>query len=251
MRISSWNVNGLRAVQKKGFSEWLESTAPDVAGLQEIKCQESQLDEATRNLHGYQSYFFPAQKAGYSGVALYCRKAPVQVIYGMGIDDFDAEGRVITAELDDLFYVTAYFPNSQDEGARLAYKLEFNCRLQDFLRGLSSRGKPVLLGGDLNVAHHEIDIYNPKANIRSAGFLPEERAWMSQFLEAGYRDLFREVCSDAQCYTWWSYMFKAREKNRGWRIDYLVGDAKFPKPKACVHQTQVLGSDHCPIYVDF
>lgn len=251
MKFASWNVNGLRAVAKKGFADWLESTAPDVAGLQEIKCSQSQLEAEVLSPLGYCSYFFPAQRAGYSGVAIYCRRPPTDVIYGMGVDEFDSEGRVLTVELPDLYYVTAYFPNSQDAGARLDYKLAFNKTMVSFLNGLASRGKPVVLCGDLNVAHKEIDIYNPKSNQNSAGFLPEERAWMDEFLSMGYSDLFRRQCQEPQHYTWWSYMFKAREKNRGWRIDYFVGCPRFDASSDCRHQTEVLGSDHCPITLEF
>jgi exodeoxyribonuclease-3 len=250
MKLASWNVNGLRAVGKKGFVEWLEAERPDVVGLQEIKCQVEQLDETLLHPLGYHSFFHSAVKPGYSGVALYCREEPLSTLTGIGKSEFDNEGRVLTAELESLFFVTAYFPNSQDDHARLPFKLSFNHTMVEFLASLRQKGKPVVLCGDFNVAHRDIDIFNPKGNINSAGFLPQERAWMDEFLGAGYRDLFREHCQEPNQYTWWSYMFKARQKNRGWRIDYFAGSPELPPTKACYHRTEVLGSDHCPIVLE-
>lgn len=247
MKLATWNVNGLRAVFKKGLCEWLESCQPDVVALQEVKCSEDQLDDALRSPVGYQGWFFPAARPGYSGVGVYARQQPLQVLYGLGEDEFDSEGRSMTLEFPDFYLVGAYFPNAQGEGRRLDYKIRF-CEWMDvYLKRLRQRGKPVLLCGDVNIAHHDIDLANPKANKNQAGFLPEERAWMDRFLAQGYQDLFRQQHPEPEQYTWWSYLNQARKRNRGWRIDYFLASPEFSHPYECTHLTEVLGSDHCPV----
>lgn len=250
MKLISWNVNGLRAVFKKGFGDWLESHQPEVVALQEIKCSQEQLDDDMKCPAGYQGWFFPAARPGYSGTALYCRKAPLQVLYGLGEDEFDCEGRSLTAEFPDFYLIGAYFPNAQGEGRRLDYKLRFCEWMQLYLQRLGQRGKPVLLCGDINIAHREIDIHDPKGNRKQAGFLPEERAWMDRFLEAGYQDLFRQQNPEPEHYTWWSYLNQARQRNRGWRIDYFLASPDFQSTYRCIHQSEVSGSDHCPVLLE-
>lgn len=247
MKLASWNVNGLRAVLKKGFAEWLESEAPDVVAVQEIKCSLDQLDEACKSPAGYQGWFFPAARPGYSGVGLYCRQAPLDVLYGLGEDEFDCEGRSLTAEFPDFYLIGAYFPNAQGEGRRLDYKIRFCEWMQLYVERLSRRGKPILICGDINIAHHPIDIHDPKGNKNQAGFLPEERDWMTRFLEKGNQDLFRQQNPEPEQYTWWSYLNFARKRNRGWRIDYFLATPDFQIPYQCTHLTEVLGSDHCPV----
>lgn len=250
MRLISWNVNGLRAIFKKGFPEWLESHAPDVVALQEIKCSEAQLDETLKAPCGYQGWFFPAARAGYSGTAIYSKKAPIQVLYGLGEDEFDSEGRSLTAEFADFYLIGAYFPNAQGEGRRLDYKIRFCQWMQLYIERLAQRGKPVLLCGDINIAHREIDIHDPKGNRNQAGFLPQEREWMEQFLNQGNQDLFRQHHPEPNHYTWWSYLNQARTRNRGWRIDYFLATPSFQQPYQCTHLVEVLGSDHCPVQLE-
>jgi exodeoxyribonuclease-3 len=250
MRLVSWNVNGLRAVFKKGFPEWLEVHQPDVVAIQEIKCSLSQLDESLTHPCGYQSWFFPAAKAGYSGVALYCKQSPLQVMHGLGEDEFDSEGRSLTAEFPDFYLIGAYFPNAQGAGRRLDYKLRFLEWMQLYVQRLAQRGKPVLVCGDFNIAHQEIDIHDPRGNRNQAGFLPEERAWMTQMLERGYQDLFRQQHPEPEQYTWWSYLNFARKRNKGWRIDYFMGDPSFQIPYRSRHYPEVEGSDHCPVELE-
>lgn len=248
MLLYSWNVNGIRAAQKKGFLDWLQQSNADVVCLQEIKARPDQLDAGLANPQGYHAYWFPAQKPGYSGLAAFSRQKPVMVHDGWGIEAFDAEGRTQTLEFEKFVLVNAYFPNSQREHTRLDYKLDFCQHMQRYLDDWVKKGKEVVLCGDYNIAHQEIDLANPKTNVNNAGFLPQERAWMSQFLQAGYHDIFREQHSGNGHYTWWSNRKGVREKNIGWRLDYhcvsaglknLCGPAQ--------HHPQVMGSDHCPV----
>ncbi|EKD39215.1 MAG: hypothetical protein ACD_75C00473G0002 [uncultured bacterium] len=251
MKCISWNVNGIRAVEKKGFAEQLQAFDADVVAIQETKAQEDQLSDELKNIPGYTSYWHSAERKGYSGVAVYTRLAPAAVRYGMGDPEFDCEGRVLTLEFADCYLINIYFPNSAEELKRLDYKLRFNNRLLAFAKELEQR-KPVILCGDFNVAHKEIDLKNPKANEKNAGFTPEERAWMDSFVAAGFVDTFRLFNQDPGQYTWWSYRFNARAKNVGWRIDYFcVSGAACARVKSATILDEVMGSDHCPVALEF
>ena len=248
VKILSWNVNGIRAVQKNGFQEWFQQEAAEIVCVQEIKANPEQLTEEVLHPLNYHSFWNPAQKPGYSGVALYSKKDPLRVEYGIGAPEIDAEGRVLTAEFSDFLVVNCYFTNSQRDHARLGYKLAFCKKILDYCETLKERGKPVVLCGDLNIAHQEIDLKNPKSNQDNAGFLPEERAWMGHFLATGYVDVFRHFVRDPGHYTWWSYRPGVREKNIGWRLDYFIINREcVDLLKEIRHQAEVLGSDHCPV----
>ena len=246
MKLISWNVNGLRAVCDKGFREIFESLNADFFCLQETKLQAGQLD---LSFDGYQSYWNYADKKGYSGTAIFTKHEPLCVSYGIGIDQHDHEGRVITLEMPDFFLVTCYTPNSQDELRRLDYRMTWEDDFRAFLHSLEAKGKPVIVCGDLNVAHKEIDLKNPKTNRRNAGFTDEERDKMTILLDSGFTDTWRYFNPDlADIYSWWSYRFKAREKNVGWRIDYFLTSSSINDRlvSASIH-TEILGSDHCPV----
>ena len=247
MKFISWNVNGLRACYGKGFEEAFRTLDADFFCLQETKMQEGQLDAA---FEGYRSYWNYAEKKGYSGTAVFTRREPLAVTYGLGAEEHDREGRVITLEMEDFFLVTVYTPNSQDELRRLDYRMEWEDAFRQYLLGLDAR-KPVVVCGDLNVAHREIDLKNPKANRRNAGFTDEERAKFQALLDAGFVDTFRYFYPDLEgIYSWWSYRFRAREKNAGWRIDYFLVSARLTDrlQEAKIH-TEIYGSDHCPVEV--
>lgn len=251
MKCISWNVNGIRAVGKKGFAEQLLAFDADVVALQETKIQEDQLTDELRNIPGYTSYWHCAERKGYSGVACYTRIPPLAIRYGLGDPEFDCEGRVLTLEFVDCYLVNIYFPNSAEKLVRLAHKLRFNDRLLAFAMELE-RTKPVILCGDFNVAHKEIDLKNPKTNVKNAGFTPEERAWMDSFVAAGFVDTFRLFCQDPDQYTWWSYRFSARAKNVGWRIDYFcVSGTAVDRVRSAAILSEVMGSDHCPVVLEF
>ena len=245
MKLISWNVNGLRACVGKGFVDIFRSMDADVFCLQETKLQEGQIDLDLPDYHCYWNY---AEKKGYSGTAMFLKREPLAVTYGIGIDKHDREGRVITAELEDCFVVTVYTPNSQNELARLDYRMEWEDAFREYLMGLDRR-KPVVVCGDLNVAHTEIDLKNPKTNRMNAGFTDEERAKFGALLESGFTDTFRLLYPDAEgVYSWWSYRFHAREKNAGWRIDYfLVSDRLRDAVKQATIHADIFGSDHCPV----
>ncbi len=247
MDIISWNVNGIRAVEKKGFVEWLASCGADIVCIQETKAKPEQLSPALLQPDTYTSFFASAQKAGYSGTALYTKKEPDKVEY-LGDAAYDAEGRVVSAYFGKLVVISAYFPNSQDGGKRLEYKLGFCASILKYLDTLVQKGFDVVLCGDYNIAHKPIDLANPKANEGNAGYLPEERAWMDEFTSSGYTDTFRMFCAEPKRYTWWSYRFHAREKNIGWRIDYqCVNESFAPRVISSEILSGVTGSDHCPI----
>lgn len=244
MKFISWNVNGLRACEGKGFSDVFRNLDADCFCLQETKMQEGQLDI---EFPGYDSYWNYAEKKGYSGTAIFSRVKPLSVTYGIGIDEHDHEGRVITMEFDDLYLVTVYTPNSQDELRRLDYRMQWEDDFQAYLRQLDEK-KPVVVCGDMNVAHEEIDLKNPKTNRRNAGFTDEERDKFTQLLNAGFTDTFRWQHPDEVTYSWWSYRFRAREKNTGWRIDYFVVSNRLqPRIAETAIHTDILGSDHCPV----
>jgi len=243
-KLVSWNVNGLRACEGKGFSDIFRQLDADYFCLQETKMQAGQLD---MQFEGYESFWNYADKKGYSGTAIFARRKPLSVSYGMGIDEHDHEGRVITLETEQFYLVCCYTPNSQDELRRLDYRMKWEHDFLEYLRRLDAV-KPVVLCGDLNVAHEEIDIKNPKTNRRNAGFTDEERQCFSTLLDAGFTDTFRWKYPDEVKYSWWSYRFQARQKNAGWRIDYFVVSNRLREAvaDAGIH-TQILGSDHCPV----
>lgn len=245
MKLISWNVNGLRACMKKGFEEYFKETDADIFCVQETKLQEGQIDFCPE---GYECYWNYAERKGYSGTAVFTKKKPLEVVYGIGIDEHDHEGRVITLEYEDFYFVTVYTPNSQSELARLSYRMQWEDAFRDYLRELDAH-KPVILCGDLNVAHQEIDLKNPKTNKKNAGFTQEERDKFTELLNAGFIDSFRYFYPDkAGAYSWWSYRFKAREKDAGWRIDYfVVSDRLKEKMKDALIYKEVMGSDHCPV----
>ena len=245
MKFISWNVNGLRACRDKGFAQSFASLDADFFCLQETKLQHGQIDLA---FDGYQSFWNYADKKGYSGTAIFTRHKPLSVSYGLGIDQHDHEGRVITLEMPRFYLVTAYVPNSQDELRRLDYRMTWDDDFRHYLTTLAA-SKPVVVCGDLNVAHREIDLRNPSSNRRNPGFTDEERAKFGQLLDAGFTDTFRHFFPDATgAYSWWSYRFHAREKNAGWRIDYfLVSDALVPALRSASIRSEIFGSDHCPV----
>ena len=247
MKFISWNVNGLRACVGKDFSQSFESLNADFFCLQETKMQAGQLE---LQFPGYTSYWNYAEKKGYSGTAIYTRKEPLAVTYGIGIEEHDHEGRVITLEYDKFFLVTVYTPNSQEELRRLDYRMTWEDAFQAYLHQLDAK-KPVIVCGDMNVAHQEIDLKNPKTNRRSAGFTDEERSKMTQLLNNGFTDTFRTLHPEQVTYSYWSYRFRAREKNAGWRIDYfLISDRLRPQLKGASIHTEIYGSDHCPVELD-
>ncbi len=251
LRLVSWNVNGLRAVFKKGFMESLKEMAPDVLGLQEIKAMVEQLPDGLQKLDGYHCYFYSAVRKGYSGVATYSKEKALSVIRGIGDSRFDEEGRVLTLEFPTYYFINCYFPNSKHDLSRLGFKHEFNVTLQNFAEDLAKE-KSVVVCGDFNVAHKEIDLANPKQNRKNAGFTPEECAWMDSFTEAGWVDSFREINKEPDQYSWWSYRSRARDRNIGWRIDYFCVDKNSRKKIADAEIYQhIYGSDHCPVVLDF
>lgn len=245
MKMISWNVNGLRAAVGKGFLDFFKEIDADLFSVQETKLQEGQI---SLDLEGYHQYWNYAVKKGYSGVAVFSKKEPISVTYGLGIEEHDQEGRVITLEFDEFFYVTAYVPNSQDKNARLDYRVMWEDAMRVYLLELDKK-KPVIFCGDLNVAHNEIDLKNPKPNIGNAGFTYEERGKFAELLKSGFVDSFRYFYPDLQgAYSWWSYRFSARKNNAGWRIDYFVVSERIKERMtgAAIH-SDVMGSDHCPV----
>lgn len=248
VKMISWNVNGIRACVNKGFMDYFNDVDADVFCIQESKLQEGQIE---MDLPGYHQYWNYAQKKGYSGTALFSKKEPISVSYGLGIEEHDNEGRVITAEYEDYYVVTCYTPNSKTELERLDYRMVWDDAFRNHLLALDEK-KPVLFCGDLNVAHNEIDLKNPKTNRRSAGFTDEERGKMTELLGVGFIDTFRYLYPDAEgAYSWWSYLGKARDRNAGWRIDYwCVSDRLKEKIKEAEIHSAILGSDHCPVMLE-
>lgn len=247
MKFISWNVNGLRACVTKGFEDIFKNLDADFFCLQETKMQHGQLD---LQFEGYTSYWNYAEKKGYSGTAIYSKHKPINVSYGIGVEQHDHEGRVVTLEFEAFFLVTVYTPNTQDELKRLDYRMEWETDFQAYLKTLDAQ-KPVIVCGDMNVAHQEIDLKNPKTNRRNAGFTDEEREKMTQLLNSGFVDTFRFLYPETITYSWWSYRFKAREKNTGWRIDYFLTSERLKDKitEAKIH-TDIFGSDHCPVELD-
>ena len=248
MKLYSWNVNGIRAAEKKGLVDWIKSEQPDVLGIQELKATEDQLPDTLKQIDGYHAFFNPAERKGYSGTAVYYKEAPLDIHTGLSDDRFNHEGRTIVMEYPDFTLYNIYFPNGGQGDDRLQFKMDFyNCFQKD-VNALVAEGKRVIVCGDVNTAHTEIDLKNPKSNAKRSGFLPIEREWVTQFLNDGYIDTYRYFHPDQIEYSWWSYRFNARANNAGWRIDYFFAsdNAKELLEDAAIH-TDVMGSDHCPI----
>jgi len=250
MKIISWNVNGLRAVEKKGFVDIVNESGADIFAVQETRAQPEHLSDELKNIYGYSGFFSNAKKKGYSGVAVYTRKKPLRVTTGIGVHQFDDEGRILTLEFADFFLINAYFPNAQHELKRIDYKLAFNNALFEYAKQLAGK-KSTIICGDFNVAHKAIDLANPKANEKNPGFSIEERNWMDRFINAGWVDTFRVFNQEPGQYSWWSYRYNARSKNIGWRIDYFIIDANSKsRLKGAAILTDIPGSDHCPVQVE-
>jgi exodeoxyribonuclease-3 len=250
-KLICWNVNGIRALEKKGFVKLVTELDADIFSIQETKAQPDQLSEQLHNIEGYESYWHSAERKGYSSVGIYTRIKPLTVSYGMGIKEFDCEGRVLTLEYKDFYLINIYYPNAGDGLKRLDYKTSFNTAMQKYAGKLSSI-KSVVMCGDFNVAHKEIDLKNPKNNVKNAGFTPKEREGMDNLISSGFVDTFRMFNQEGGHYTWWSYRFNARAKDIGWRIDYFCVDEKSrDRVKNSVILKDIFGSDHCPIQLDF
>ena len=251
MKLFSWNVNGVRAIEKKGFLDWLSSASPDVLCIQETKAKFEQLPDTLQNIDGYFSYWHSAEKLGYSGVATFSKKEPLHVQYGLGIDKYDKEGRVLITEFDNFLLYNIYFPNGQKDEIRLQYKLDFYDDLLEILDNQVASGNNVIVAGDWNTAHKEIDLANPKANANYSGFMPVERAQLDTYIDHGYVDSFRLFHDEADRYSWWTYRFGARQRNIGWRIDYFFTNQEFADniSDADIHE-DVMGSDHCPVSIE-
>lgn len=247
MKFISWNVNGFRACLGKGFEEFFKEVDADFFCIQETKMQQGQAEFETPD---HYQYWYSAEKKGYSGTAIFAKKEPISVSYGLGIEEHDHEGRVITLEYEDFYLLCVYTPNAQRELARLSYRMEWEDALREYMKALDSK-KPVIYCGDLNVAHEEIDLKNPKTNHFSAGFSDEERGKFTELLEAGFTDTFRKLYPEKEQYSWWSYMYGARAKNVGWRIDYfVVSDRIADKVKDSFILNEIMGSDHCPVGIE-
>ena len=250
MRIVSWNVNGIRAAERKGMLDWLHQEQPDVLCVQEIKAMPEQLSKKLLNPEGYHTYWHPAERKGYSGVATYSRE-PLAVQYGFGASDYDVEGRVLISEHDDFLLLNCYMPNGGMGPERLEYKLRFYSDFLDWCDEQHAAGKQLIVCGDANTAHKEIDLARPKENVETSGFMPIEREWIDQFLARNFVDAFRAFNQEPEQYTWWSYRARARERNVGWRIDYFfVSAGLMDRVQDCIIMPDVMGSDHCPIALD-
>lgn len=252
MQLLSWNVNGIRAAERKGFLDWLETIPGDMVALQETKAHAYQLSDELKGPEGYHVYFSKPERKGYSGVALYTKMKPISVNYNLGIEEFDREGRMIEAEFADFTLLNVYFPNGQMNKDRLAYKLGFYDTFLEYIEKLRKSGKNIIVCGDVNTAHTEIDLSRPKANEKTSGFLPIEREWMDKLVETGYIDTFRAFHADEiNHYSWWSMRTAARERNVGWRIDYFFVNEEFmPQIKDAYILSDVMGSDHCPVGIN-
>lgn len=250
MKIITWNVNGIRAAETKGLYQWMRIEQPEFLCIQETKAQQEQLTKKFKEQSGYEVFFSDAEKKGYSGTAIYTRIKPENVTT-LGIDEFDAEGRTVVLEYKNFNIVSAYFPNSQEAGKRLDYKLRFCDALLDYANRVVASGKDIIICGDYNIAHTAIDLANPKSNEKNPGYLPEEREWMTKFINAGYCDSFRLFNKEGGNYTWWSYRSNAREKNVGWRIDYAcINESSKGRISSAKIHADVFGSDHCPYEIE-
>ncbi|MBM4240349.1 MAG: exodeoxyribonuclease III [Euryarchaeota archaeon] len=251
LRILSWNVNGLRAVHRKGFVKWFLQDGPDILCIQETKATEDQLPSKLENVEGYNSYFSSAERKGYSGVAMYTKIKPRSIKTGFGVEKFDKEGRIQIADYKDFILFNIYFPNGKSSKERLQYKLDFYDIFLDYVNELVNAGKNIVVCGDFNTAHKEIDLARPKENSKISGFLPVERAWIDKFISNGYVDTFRFFNNASEQYTWWSYRTRARARNVGWRLDYFFVNEKYMKNvKSSYILSNVMGSDHCPIGIE-
>ena len=249
INLYSWNVNGVRAAQKKGFLDWLAEASPDILSIQETKAHPDQLDEELRQPEGYHTFWASAEKKGYSGVALYSKKEPNHMQIGLGIEEYDREGRTIVAEYDDFVFIGAYFPNGSRGHHRVPYKMAYKAAFLQLCNDLQAQGKPVIFCGDVNTSHQEIDLARPKQNQKTTGFLPEERVWLDEVVTQGYLDTYRTLYPEQEgAYSWWSYIGGARGRNVGWRLDYFFAspDLRDKIVEAKIH-ADVLGSDHCPV----
>lgn len=249
MKIISYNLNGIRAATTKGFINWLEEESPDVICIQETKAQIDQMPTFELNAIGYESYYFSAQKKGYSGVAILCKRKPDQVIYGMGIEKYDYEGRFIRADYGEMSIISVYHPSGTSSELRQDFKMQWLTDFQDYIKELSKTRKELVICGDYNICHREIDIHDPKGNAKNSGFLPEEREWMEGFISSGYTDSFRYLYPETKDkYSWWSYRHNSREQNKGWRIDYcMVSDSIKDRIVSADILADVKHSDHCPV----
>lgn len=252
MKVFTFNVNGIRAALRKGMDTWLKEADPDILCIQEIKLSETELVEPIFVDLGYHCYWYPAEKRGYSGVAVLTKIKPLQVQKGFGLNQYDSEGRTILAQYEDFNLVSAYFPSGTTGDARQAVKMKFLEDFNQYAQELKSTGKPLIIAGDVNICHTEIDIHNPKANAKTSGFLPEERAWVTEFLDSGFTDTFRHMVKEPHNYSWWSYRAAARSRNLGWRIDYIfVSSEHQEKLKNVKIHSDVVMSDHCPVSAEF
>ena len=251
LRLISWNVNGIRAIQKKGFIDWLKNENPDILCLQETKAHPDQLDDVLKNVDGYSAYFSSAEKKGYSGVVTYTKLKPLSVQNGLGVKKFDSEGRFIITEFDEFTLFNIYFPNGKASDERLQYKMEFYETFLKHCKKLLKEGKKIIVCGDVNTAHKEIDLSRPKENSVISGFLPQEREWIDKFLAAGFVDTFRIFNKEPEQYTWWDMVTRARERNVGWRIDYFyISENLKDNIKSASINSSVMGSDHCPVEIE-
>ncbi len=252
MKVSTWNVNGIRAALGKGLHQWVQSSSPDIICLQEIKARPDQIKEEFREISGFNSYWNPALRPGYSGVATFSRYKPNSISIGLGISSFDEEGRLIRLKFPDFILYNIYFPNGQRSQARVDFKLDFYAQLLKELDQLHKQGENIIITGDFNTAHSEIDLANPKENANNSGFLQEERDWIDRYLNHDFVDAYREIYPGRIQYTWWTYRTNARLKNIGWRLDYfLVSKNMMSRVNDVIIQDQILGSDHCPVTIDF
>lgn len=252
LKLISWNVNGIRACERKGFLDWLHSESPDVLGVQETKAHPSQLSEGLLRPEGYHTFWASSEvKKGYSGVAIFTKEKPISHQIGMGIEQFDQEGRVVSVEFSDFILLNIYFPNGKASSDRLNYKLEFYESFLSHIESLRKSGKKVIFCGDVNTAHQPIDLARPKANEKISGFLPVERRWIDRVVERGYLDTLREFNSSPELYTWWDFKTRARDRNVGWRIDYFFLQKELLKYlKSAYIMPEVMGSDHCPVAIE-
>lgn len=248
LKITTWNVNGFRAVLKKDGLDWVKDVDPDILCLQEVKATLEQISPEEALLEGYDSVWNPAERKGYSGTATYYKQAPLSIEKGLGIDAFDSEGRVIRLKYPEFYLFNIYFPNGGEGNKRVPFKLDFYEALLEICDDLHAQGENIIITGDFNTAHNEIDLANPKENEKNTGFLPEERAWIDRYLAHGFKDVFRELYPEDEIYTWWTYRFNARARNVGWRLDYfLVSEQLMAQVEDVIIHGEIMGSDHCPV----